>query len=145
MLKDVRIMTKEDVVRNLSLMEYYKEQLDSLNVQMQYMQAALVEYHKAKMTIERLHESGEKSEILIPIGGGTFIDGSIRDVSKVLVDIGAGVVAEKSVEDAIEKIDERIKKLEGSYERALSTAQKLQMEISELYRKTQKLMEEIKE
>jgi prefoldin alpha subunit len=136
-------MTKEEeITRNLSLIEYYKEQLDSIDMQSQLMQAALRDYYKGKMTIEQLRKADENSEILIPVGGGAFINGSITNVSKVLVDIGAGLVTEKTVDGAVKKIDERIKNLQENQEKLLSMAQKLQTEATELSQKTQKLMEE---
>ena len=135
-------MTEEEITRNLALIEYYKEQLNAIDYQTQFMQAALADYYKAKITIEQLHKADENSEILIPVGGGTFINGSIKEVSNVLVDIGAGLVAEKTIDDALKKIDERIKNLQGKQEKLLSTAQKLQVESDELSQKTQKLVEE---
>ena len=135
-------MTEEEITKNLALIEYYKEQLNAIDYQTQFMQAALADYYKAKITIEQLHKADEKSDILIPVGGGSFINGSIKDTSKVLVDIGAGLVAEKTIEDAIKKIDERIKNLQEKQEKLLSTAQKLHVESDELSQKTQKLVEE---
>ena len=138
-------MTKEeDIAKNLSVIEYYKEQLNSLDLQIQYMQAAVADYHKARLTVEQLHNADDKSEILIPVGGGSFIYGSVNDSSKVFVDIGAGLVAEKTVDDAVKKIDERIKTLQENQEKLLSMAQKIQTEATELSQKTQKLMEETK-
>ena len=136
-------MTKEEeITRNLTMIEYYKEQISSIDTQTQYMQAALADYHKGKITIGQLQKADENSEILIPVGGGTFINGNIKNVSKVLVDIGAGIVTEKTVEDAIKKIDERIKNLQENQEKLLSMAQKIQTEATELSQKTQRLMEE---
>jgi prefoldin alpha subunit len=136
-------MNKEDeITKNLSLIEYYKEQLNALDLQSQYIQAAFADYYKSKMTIEQLHKADVNSEILIPIGGGTYINGSIKDASKVLVDIGAGLVTEKSVDNALKKIDERIKNLQEKQEKLMETAQKLQAESAEISEKTQKLMEE---
>lgn len=133
---------EEELTRNLSLIEYYREQLNSIDMQTQITQAALADLHKAKLTVEQLNKADKNSEILIPVGGGAFIHGSVTDVSKVLIDIGAGLVTEKTVDDAIQKIDESIKKLQENQERLLSMAQKIQTEATELSQKTQKLMEE---
>ena len=132
----------EGISKNLQILEYYKEQLNAVDMQAQLMQAALTDYDKAKMTIEQLRKSDEKPEILMPLGGGTFINGFIKDPQKILVDIGSGLVTEKSIDDAIEKIEERIKNLQKNQERLITTAQKLQAESAELSKKTQKLFEE---
>jgi len=133
---------EEEITRNISILEYYKEQLNAVDMQTQLMQAALTDYYKAKMTIEQLRKSDEKPEILIPLGGGTFINGFIKNPQKILVDIGAGLVTEKSIDEAIGKIEKRIKNLQKNHERLITAAQKIQAESTELSKKTQKLFEE---
>ncbi len=133
---------EEEISKNLQILEYYKEQLNAVDMQAQLLQAALTDYYKAKMTIEQLRKSDEKPEILMPLGGGTFINGFVKDSQKILVDIGSGLVTEKSIDDAIEKIEERIKNLQKNQEKLITTAQKLQAESAELSKRTQKLFEE---
>ena len=132
---------EEEITRNLTMIEYYKEQLNSLDMQVQYLQAALADYHKAKLTVDQLNTSADKSEILIPIGGEAFLNGILSDNSKVLVDIGAGLVIEKTVEGASKKIDERIKNLQENQEKIVAMAQRIEMEAAELSQKTQKMMD----
>ncbi len=133
---------EEEINKNLAILEYYKEQLNAVDMQNQLMQAALTDYYKAKMTIEQLKKTDQKPEVLIPLGGGTFLNGSIQDSKKILVDIGAGYVTEKNLDDALIKVEERIKKLQNNQEKLITTAQKLQNESDELSKKTQKLFEE---
>ena len=103
-------MTKEEeITRNLTLIEYYKEELKAIEIQIQYMQAAIADYQKAKLTVQQIQNADINSEILIPIGGGTFLSGTLKDKSKILVDIGAGLITEKNGEDAVKKIEGRIR------------------------------------
>jgi len=139
-------MTKEDeIAKNLSLIEYYKEQLNSIDMQAQFIQAAIADYQKAKMTIEQLDKVEGDTDILVPVGTGTFINASAKDTSKALIDIGAGFVTEKSVEESIKKLDERIEKLDENQKKLISMAQQIQTEAIELSNKTQRLMAETKE
>lgn len=133
---------EEEINKNLAILEYYKEQLNAVDMQNQLMQAALTDYYKAKITIEQLKKTDQKPEVLIPLGGGTFLNGSIQDSKKILVDIGAGYVTEKNLDDALIKVEDRIKKLQNNQEKLITTAQKLQNESDELSKKTQKLFEE---
>jgi prefoldin alpha subunit len=136
-------MTKEEeITRNLTLIEYYKQQLESIDVQLQYLQDALGDFQRAKMTVEQVHNADENSEILIPIGGGTFVNGSLKNTSNVLIGVGAGLVVEKTIDEAIAKLDERMKKLQENQEKIVSLGQKLQAEAVELSQKTQKMMDE---
>jgi len=136
-------MTKdEELARYMALIEQYKEQMNSLETQSSYVQAAIVDYSKAKMTLEQLSKADKNQEILLPIGGSTFINARAIDSSKALFDIGGGVVAEKTSDDAIKKIDERINGLEKTQERIITMMQNLQNEAAEVSAKAQKLLSE---
>jgi prefoldin alpha subunit len=139
-------MTKEEeITKNLSLIEYYREQLNNIEMQSQYLQAAIIDYQKAKLTVEQLNKSDDNTEILVPVGTGTFINASAKSTSKVLTDIGAGYVTEKPIEEAIKKIDERIEKLQENQKKLIEMATQVQTEAIELSNKTQKLVDETKE
>ena len=56
----------EETMRNLQLLEYYKEQLNLLELQSNHVQTVLAEYHKAKMTIEHLSDTEETSDLPPP-------------------------------------------------------------------------------
>ena len=136
-------MTKdEELSKYMTLIEQYKEQMSSLETQSSYMQAAIADYTKAKMTIEQLSKTSKGEEILLPIGGSTYIKASTIDSSQVLFDIGAGVVTEKSTEDTIKNIDKRIEDLEKTHERLVEIMQNLQNEATEISQKAQNLISE---
>ena len=120
--------------------EQYKEQLNQLDMQSQYLQAALMDYNKAKLTLENLKKTDKDLEILLPIGGGTFIDTSTKKSPRVLVDIGSGLVSEKNYDDAIKKIDERVKNLEKTQEKLAQMIEQVQEEATEVSTKAQKIM-----
>jgi prefoldin alpha subunit len=136
-------MTKEEeITRNLTLIEYYKQQLESIDMQLQYLQSTLADYQRAKITVGQLNGVDENSEILIPVGAGTFVNGSFKNTSNVLIGVGAGVVVEKTVDEAVNKLDERIKRIEENLEKMVSLGQKIQSDAEELSHKTQQMMEE---
>jgi len=136
-------MTKdEELAKYLTLIEQYKEQMNSLEMQSSYLQAAIADYSKAKMTLEQLGNTDKETEILLPIGGSTFIDATTKNPSKVLFDIGGGIVTEKTSDDAIKKIDKRIEDLQKTQEKLLTMMQDLQNETTEISAKAQKLLAE---
>lgn len=136
-------MTKEeDITKNLTMIEYYKQQLESIDAQLQYLSTVLAEYQRAKATVEQLHAADPNTEVLIPLGGGTFVNGSVKNTSNVLIGIGSCLVVEKSVGDALKKLDERINKIHENQEKIVSIGQKIQTDAEELSQKTQKMMEE---
>ncbi|MEM0467392.1 MAG: prefoldin subunit alpha [Candidatus Thermoplasmatota archaeon] len=136
--------TEQEITRNMTLLEYYKEQLNTIDIQMQMVQAAMADMYKAKMTVESIQKTAQKSEILIPIGGGVYLQGMLGDTSKVLVGVGADIVIEKTSEDAVKKIDERIQSLSESQQKLLQMGQRLEQEAAELSKKTQKMIDETK-
>lgn len=130
----------EELARYMTLIEQYKEQMNSLETQLSYLQAAVADYQKAKMTIEQLSKTSKGDELLLPIGGSTFIKATAIDSSKVLYDIGAGVVTEKNSKDAIANIDKRIGDLQKTQEKLKEIMQNFQNEAAEISQKAQNLM-----
>jgi len=136
-------MTKdEELARYLSLIEQYKEQINSLEMQSQYIQAAVIDYNKAKLTLKNIKNTEKDKDILLPIGGSAFINANLKNPSNVLFDIGAGVITEKKTEDAIKKIDKKIEELQKTQERLLEVMQNLQNNSAEVSAKAQKLLSE---
>ena len=134
-------MTKEEELQeHMALIEQYKEQLNSLDVQFSYLQNAIIDQTKAKMTLENLSKTDTGVDVLLPIGGGAFIDATAKKTAKVLFDVGDGVVIEKTSDDVIGTMDKRIKNLQQTEEKISRMVQKLQTEAAEVTDKAQKLM-----
>jgi prefoldin alpha subunit len=139
-------MTKdEELAKYMALIEQYKEQMNSIEMQSQYLQAAIADYNKARLTLEQLSNTDTGTEMLLPIGGSTYIDAAVKNTSKVLYDIGGGIVTEKTTQDAIKKIDKRIESLQKTQEKLITTMQQLQSETTEVYAKAQKILAEKQE
>ena len=131
---------QDELTRYMALIEHYKEQMNALDMQISYVHAAINDYNKAKMTLENISKASKNDEILLPIGGSTFIHANPTDPSKVLFDIGAGLVAEKATSDAIKKIDERIKDLQKTMDKLSTMMQQMQEEATDISMKAQNLM-----
>ena len=135
-------MTKdEELGKYMALIEQYKEQINQIELQSQYVQATILDYNKAKFTLEHLKKSKKGDEILVPIGGGSFINASLSDTQKIIFDIGAGIITEKTSNEVIAKIDERITDLQKTHERLNTIANNLQNEATEVSLKAQQLYE----
>ena len=138
-------MTKdEEASKYMTIIEQCKEQLNQLEMQSQYIQAAIMDYNKARLTIEQLNKIEKETEMIIPIGGGTFINSTAKKQEKILVDVGAGIITEKTYEEAIKKIDERIQNIEKSQAKIDEMMQNLQKLGENAAEKAQKLMYEEK-
>lgn len=139
----IRMPTEEEIRKNLQVLEYYRENLSSLEMQMQYTQAALADFNKARLTIQQIEKKeSEKTEVMFPLGGGSFISGSLKSGAKILVDVGKGIVMEKSAKEAIVKLDQRIKTLQDSNQKIAEMMTKMEAEANKLSEETQKMMEQ---
>lgn len=133
-------MTKdEELQRYMIQIEQYKEQINNLEMQVNYIQSAVAEYNRAKVTVENLEKLEKETDMIVPIGGGAFLNAKPTNSSKVLVDIGAGYITEKSYDDAVKKIESRIEMLEQTQERVQSMMKQMEKEATEISQKAQKL------
>ena len=136
-------MTEDnELTKYMYLIEQYKEQLNALETQSSYLQAAIVDYNKAKLTIQQLNNLNKDGEILFPIGGGSFIEGTAKNKAKILIDIGSGLVTEKNSDEAIIKIEKRIEDLNKSQQRLTDMMQQLQDEATKITNKVQQMYKE---
>jgi len=132
----------EELQKYMILLEQYKEQINQLEMQSQYLQAAAMDYSKAKITLENLSKTDDGTETLIPIGGGAFVYASLENTSKVLIDIGSDLVAEKNCEDAIKKIDARLEELQKNQDKLNAMMEQFQAEAIDISAKAQKIANE---
>jgi len=132
----------EELSRLMVMIEQYKEQLNQIDMQISYLQQAINEYNKSKITIKNIEKKDKDTDVILPIGGGSYIDAKAKDPSKILFDIGAGLIVEKKTNDALKKIDERIKELEENMEKIDQLRKNTQREASEVYQKAQRLYQE---
>ena len=93
------------LVAELQLLEGVAESLQS---RINMANAAITELRLAKSTLEGLEKGGPGSQLLVPIGGGSYIMAKLQSLEKVIVGIGAGVSVERSLEDAKKGLDERV-------------------------------------
>jgi len=133
---------EEEFQRYAALIDYYKSQLESIENQYNYLQAAIMDYQKAKITVEKLAETKSGNEILIPIGGGVFTYANVKKPSKVLTDIGSGIVIEKTPKDALLVMDKRIKGLQENLDSLNTMSQQIQDQMQEISKKAQQIYEQ---
>ena len=135
---------EEEASKYMMIVEQCKEQLSQLDMQSQYIQATIMDYNKARLTIEQLNKLEKEIEMIFPIGGGTYLNSTTKKQEKILVDIGAGIITEKTYEEAIKKIDEKIQNIEKSLAKLSEMMQNIQKQGEEAAEKAQELLNEVK-
>ena len=129
-----------EVSRYLALLEMYKEQIESLTNQSQIIQAMIEEYNRTKITLDRISNVEDGTEVLLSVGGGAFVNANIKDTKKVVYNIGADIMVEKTLEEAVKSIDERIDLLYNNLQKVVETTQKLEEAATQISEKVQDMM-----
>jgi len=112
MSTSARPMTEEQVQEDLMRLEAYRNQLNALLQQHQILTASRQDHLRARESLEGVDRAPPNAELLLPLGGETFVRGSVDRDSLVLVGIGSGVVVEMDRPKVTELLAERIVRIE---------------------------------
>ncbi|WP_309492589.1 prefoldin subunit alpha [Candidatus Hecatella orcuttiae] len=122
-----------DMVVELRILEGNAQELQS---RLGTVEMALREYNMAETTVKGLEQMEADNEILVPVGGGTFIKAKIADTDKLMVSIGAEVTTEKTAKEAVALLETRQAELN-------SIRNSLQKQFTQLLNRMQVLRGEI--
>lgn len=76
--------------------------------------AVIADLTYAGMALEGVEKEKEHSELLVPIGGNSYIRAKLENPDKIIVGMGAGVSVEKTLPEAKEIVRSRRENLEKS-------------------------------
>ena len=103
----------EEELRRLSMeMRYLEQTADALQQRISMVNAALTDINYANMTLDGIEKEKENSEMLIPIGGSSYVKVKLADTNKVIIGMGSGVSVEKTPPEAKVTLKERLDELE---------------------------------
>ena len=103
----------EEELRRLSVeMRYLEQTADVLQQRIGMVNAAITDLTYANMTLDGLEKEKENAELLVPIGGSSYVKVKLADTNKVIVGMGAGVSIEKTLAEAKATLKERLDELE---------------------------------
>lgn len=121
-----------------------KSQLEGLAQELNAINATIAELQVAKATLDSIKDLKGSPEILVPIGGNTFLQANIKETEHVLAGIGAGVIAKKDTADTVDSINTQLdtltegsKKLEEQAKTLGEMMSKLEPELQEMMAKAQ--------
>jgi prefoldin alpha subunit len=105
--------SQEQEFQRLSVeMRYLEQTAETLQQRISMINAALTDLTYANSTLDGIEKEKENAEILVPIGGSSYVKVKLADPDKVIIGLGAGVSVEKSLTDARATIKERLDELE---------------------------------
>ncbi len=131
---------REDLQGVISEIRQAQQNMETLEGQVEVLTSSIEETESTLETLEGLEDAEAGSEILVPIGAGSYVQAEIKDPDKVLSNLGADLVAERTPEEVTKLIEKRKKDLEDSLEEAENKIEELEDRIEELRPKAQQMM-----
>jgi len=103
----------EEELRKLSVeLRFLEQTAEAIQSRINMVNAVITDLTYAMMGLEGLEKEKENSELLVPIGGNSYIKAGLENPDKVIVGMGAGVSVEKTLQEAKEIIKKRLENLE---------------------------------
>ena len=78
-------------------MRYLEQTAEALQQRISMVNAALTDLTYANMTLEGIEKEKENAEMLVPIGGSSYVKVKLADTNKIIIGLGAGVSVEKTL------------------------------------------------
>lgn len=98
---------------------------ETLQQRLAILQGAIADLTVAKESLTGLKEVDEGAPILVPTGGGTFVNANLGALDKVIVNIGADVSIDMGLEEAQEDISARL-------DEVVKASQSVQQQLEEI-------------
>ena len=89
--------------------------------------AAKTDLTYANMTLDGVEKEKKNAELLVPIGGSSYVKVKLANPDKVVVGLGAGVSVEKKLPEAKALLKERL----GALDRSMHAAQQQFTQVAE--------------
>lgn len=136
----------EEELRKLSVeMRFLEQTGEAIQSRINMINAAITDLTYASMTLEGLEEEKENSELLVPIGGNSYIKARLSNPDKIIVGMGAGISVEKTLQEAKEIIKSRLENLEKSRTSLQQQLARVAEKMSEDKEKFDRLVVELRE
>jgi prefoldin alpha subunit len=108
-----KIGKEEEELRKLSVeMRFFEQTAETLQQRISMMNAAMTDLTYASMTLEGIEKENEDAELLVPIGGSSYVKAKLANPDKVVVGLGSGVSVEKTLQEAKAIVKERLDELQ---------------------------------
>ncbi len=107
------VSKEEEELRKLSVeMRFLEQTAESLQQRISMVNAAMTDLAYANMALESIENEKENAELLVPIGGSSYIKVKLASSDKVIVGMGASVSIEKTLPEAKAIVKQRLEELE---------------------------------
>jgi prefoldin alpha subunit len=117
---------RQEELRQISVeLRLLEQTAEAMQSRIDMINAVTTDLTYASMAIEGLEKEKEDSELLIPIGGNSFIKATLKSPDKLIIGMGAGISIEKSLQEAKEIVKKRL-------ENTQKTRQSLEQQLAQV-------------
>lgn len=135
-------VAQDQLSRLIMEVQFLERTSEEIQTRIGLVNASINEFRLANATLEGVQTEETNTQILVHIGGGSYIKAKIADTQKLIMSIGADVAAEKSVDAAKESLDIRLQEFEKVRESLEQQLGQTQNRISTLRQQLQKISQE---
>ena len=135
-------VAEDQLSRLIMEIQFLERTSEELQARIGLVNASINEFRLATATLEGMQTEETDTQILVHIGGGSYVKAKIADTQKLIMSIGADVAAEKSVDAAKESLDIRLQEFEKVRESLEQQLGQTQNRISTLRQQLQKMSQE---
>jgi len=136
----------EEELRKLNLeMRFLEQTAEIIQSRINMVSAVITDLTYASMSLEGLEKEKENAELLVPIGGSSYVKVKLGSSDKVIVGMGAGVSIEKTLQEAKEIIKGRLENLEKTRSSLQNQLVQVVQKINEDREKFENLVAQLRE
>jgi len=104
---------KEEQLRRLIVeLRLMQGSAETLQQRLDLLRTAIRDLWVAESSLKAMKEMEEGTPILVPTGGGTFVNARLENLSRVIVGVGADVSVEMDLDGALEDVSTRLAEME---------------------------------
>jgi len=135
---------QENLAKAVSELQILERAMSELQSRIATLQAVLGEYDGAISLLEELQKQKSEVKMLVPIGGGNFLQAEIKEVEAVQVSLGAGIVMKQPIQEGYELIKKRREQISRIIEQYQNTLIQYAQRAEELRRLVEALSARIR-
>lgn len=103
----------DEELRRLTVeLRFLEQTADTIQSRLNMINAVITDLNYSSMTLEDLEKEKENADLLVPIGGSSYVKAKLGSTERLIVGIGAGVSVEKPLPEAKEVMKKRLDDLE---------------------------------
>ena len=125
-------MEEKELQEMIVRLRQHQLQAEALTQQLAFIQTSISDHDNAITAIKQIKDLKADSELIVPIGAGSYMYATLSRVDKIILELGSGVSAEVNPDDAVANLTKRKEDLGNTYQKMNEALAKTEGEIQKL-------------